>query len=284
MVREEAADIVTQVFVGDGRDVDRQDDLEAVTADPPAHDFFGVGVDAAPGCQHPGPAATSASTVTSATSAMSARCSRICRGPVGALGDDDCGPVTKEAGGNQICHRIVLALNSQGAQFDRDQRSHLTGKCEQVIVHARRPRRAGHTAQAEQWDTLDVLAQSDPRGQPRLQGRHGKSGHRRRKDDVDLRRLDPRLVKCREKRLLSQVEGDLDVEIVRLREAAELAVLRKRQRGVAEVNPTFESEPPKFRAGEVGQRADGFVLGAPVWRKLHSDSCDGRLCCRNSGR
>ena len=131
-------------------------------------------------------------------------------------------------------------------------------------MHARRPGSAGHTAQAEQRDAFDVLAQPDPRGQPRLQCRHCKPGNRRRKDDVDLRRLDLRLVKRREKRLLSQVEGDFDVGIVCLGEAAQLAVSRQRQRGVAELNPTAESEPPEFRAGEVGQCADGFVLGVPV--------------------
>src|SRR5271163_2567169 len=72
MVGEESADVVAQVFLGDVRDVDRQHDPEAVTADPPAHDFFGVGVDAAPGRQHPGAATTPAGPITSTASAMAA--------------------------------------------------------------------------------------------------------------------------------------------------------------------------------------------------------------------
>ena len=197
--------------------------------------------------------------------------------PVGALGDNGACAITKQAGSDQIGHRIVFALNGQRAQFDCQQRRHLVGKRAQVVVHACGARRAGHTAQAEQRDAFDVLAQPDPRGQPRLQRRHSKPGHRRRKDDVDLRRLDLRLVECCEKRLLGEVEGDVDVGLVCLGEAAQLAVSRQRQRGVAEVNATAHSEPPKFRAGEVGQRADRFVLGVPVRWELHCNCRDGRI-------
>ena len=91
-------------------------------------------------------------------------------------------------------------------------------------MHARTP--AGHAAQAEQRDAFDVLAQPHPGGQPRLQCRYGEPGNRRRKDDVDLRRLDLGLVERCEQRLLSQVEGDFDESIVCLGEAAQLAVSR----------------------------------------------------------
>ena len=66
----------------------------------------------------------------------------------------------------------------------------------------------------------------NPGGQPRLQCRYGEPGNRRRKDDVDLRRLDLGLVERCEQRLLSQVEGDFDESIVCLGEAAQLAVSR----------------------------------------------------------
>jgi len=122
------------------------------------------------------------------------------------------------------------------------------------------------------------------RREPRLQRRYGKSGHRRRKDDVDLRGLDLCLLKRCEQRLLGQVERDFDVGIVCVGEAAELTVSRQPQRGVSELDPATESEPPKLRAGEVRQRADGFILGVPVWRELHGNSCDGRICCRNARR
>ena len=188
------------------------------------------------------------------------------------------GAVAEQAGSDQICHRIVFALNGQRAQFDRQQRRHLVGEGAQVVVHAGHPGRAGHTAQAEQRDAFDVRAQPDPRRQPRLQRRHGKPGNRRRKDDVDLRRLDLRLVERCEQRLLGQVEGDVDVGVVGLGEAAQLAVSRQRQRGVAELNPTAEREPPKLRAGEVGQRADGFVLACTGLAGTSRQRRDGRIC------
>jgi len=75
-------------------------------------------------------------------------------------------------------------------------------------------------------------------------------------------------------RLLSQVEGDLDEGLVRFGETRQLLVARQRQCSVAGLNTTAESEPPKLRAGEVGQRADELVLAVIVLRELHCDCCD----------
>src|SRR5689334_23545236 len=44
---EEIADVVAQVFLGDGGDVGGQHDPEAVAADLPTHDLFGIGIDVA---------------------------------------------------------------------------------------------------------------------------------------------------------------------------------------------------------------------------------------------
>src|ERR1700729_646791 len=100
MVGEELTNIFTQILLGDGRDLRRQDDSEAVGSDLPAHDLFGVRVEPAPGGQHLGTPA-------------------LATGTVASFGDDGAGAITEEAGGNKIGNRIVLTLNGQRAQFDR---------------------------------------------------------------------------------------------------------------------------------------------------------------------
>ena len=180
------------------------------------------------------------------------------------VGDDRGGAVAEKAGGDEIGDRLVLALNGQRAQLHREQRRHVIGKRAQVVVHARHAGGAGHTAQAEQRDPFDVGPQPDPRRQPRLQRRYGQPGDRRREHDVDLRRLDLGLVQRRQQRLLTQLERDLEIGVVRLGETVQLAVSRQPQRGMAVLNPAGAREPLKVWTGDVGQRSDDLILGIAV--------------------
>ena len=127
MVAQEVANVFAQVLFGDGRDLRGQLDLEAVSADIPAHHVFGVGVEPAAGGQHLG--------------------SGGCAGS--PFGDDGGRAVTKQAGGHQIGDGVVVTLQRQRAQFDGEQHRHVIGEREQVVMHAGHPGGAGDTAEAE---------------------------------------------------------------------------------------------------------------------------------------
>ena len=134
VVGEELADVVTQVFLDDCRDLDGQDDLEPVAADIPAQHIFGVGVGTAAGGQHLRPR----------------------RGAVGPRRDQRARAVTEQAGGDEVRYRIVLALNCQRAQLNGEQCGHLIRESAQVVVHPRQSGGTGDTAQPEQRDPFDI--------------------------------------------------------------------------------------------------------------------------------
>ena len=98
MVGEEVADVITKVFLDDRGNFDGQDDLESRGADIPAQYVLGVRVGTAAGRD---------------------QFRSDCR-PIGSSRDNRGGAVTEQAGRDQVCDRMVLALNGQRTQLDSE--------------------------------------------------------------------------------------------------------------------------------------------------------------------
>ena len=127
------------------------------------------------------------------------------------------------------------------------------------------PGRAGHAAQAEDRDPLDVRPQPQPCPEPGVDGRRGDAGHRGHQDQVDVRPGSGRLGPARLRTARSpELERDLDEGVVGVAEPVQALVVLDRQGQVAGSRPSRSGA-----AGRAPRVAPG--PGRPGRRRRRSD-------------
>ena len=221
----------------------RQHDAEAVGAEPPAEGAAAVGVDLAPGRDHPrqrGPADRP--------------------WPPPSLGArPHPSPPARPRPGRHQRHRAVAeqgarhqvgggdrgARQAQRAELDREQRGGVPGPAEQVVVQPRQPGRPGHAAEAEHRQPLQVRPQSQPGHQQGVKRRHRHPGHRRDDQQVQVAGVEPGRRQGAAQRPFPERRRLLDVPVVGGR--AERAVVRQRQDRVPGVDPRVAVQPLEQR-------------------------------------
>ena len=105
---------------------------------------------------------------------------------VGADGDDRRRAVAEQAAGDQVGDRVVVALDGERAELDRQQHGDLVGPAAQVVVQPGDAGRAGDAAEPEQRHPLHVGPQPQTLRDAGVDRGGGDAGHRRRDDQVDL--------------------------------------------------------------------------------------------------
>ena len=91
--------------------------------------------------------------------------------------DDGRGAVAEQAAGDEVGHRVVVALHGQRAQLDREQHGDVVGVAHEVVVHAGDAGGARRRSRARTSGTpLDVGAQPEPRHEPGVEAGGGDAG------------------------------------------------------------------------------------------------------------
>jgi hypothetical protein len=168
LVGQEPVDVTPEVRPDQFGDLDPEDDAEPGGADVPSHGSLTVGVEAAPGRHDLGQV--------------------LAGSPSTACHDHGGGAIAEQPAGNEVGHGGVVALNGQAAQLHREEDGDAVGVAEQVVVDACDSRGARDTAQPHERDSLDVLAQPDAGGDPRVDRGHGQPRDGGRDDEVDVGR------------------------------------------------------------------------------------------------
>jgi hypothetical protein len=145
MAGEERVQLGRQMVPHDVGDPGRQHDPEAGAADVPAHHALGVGEEPAP-CPHHGRRPLSQGRVEL---------------DVVAHHDHGGGAVAEQPAPDQVRHRVVVALHRERTQLDGQQHRDVARVPDQVVVQPGDARGAGHTAEAEDRDPLDVGPQAE---------------------------------------------------------------------------------------------------------------------------
>ena len=243
VVGQQFADVVPDVRVDGVGDRGGQHDPESGAADVPADDALAVGVELAAGSDD-----------------LGAGQAELGGAPV--AGHDDRGrAVAEQPARHEVGDRVVVALEGERAELDRDEQGDLVRVPEQVVVHAGQPRGAGDASEAERRHPLDVGAQPEHRHEPGVDRRGRDAGHRREEQVVDVGGLEAGRRQRGRDRLRGERGALADPDVVGGAEITEVAVALERQHGVPASDAARRVEALEHGAARLVRRDEIAQLG-----------------------